>query len=426
VPENTDHLRLPRGFRDAISQRAHAHQQLRHEWVTATRMAGFEPVEVPPVGFAKTFTTGHHAAGQKLYRFPDRRGRELALVSDSLPAVLRLAYGRNLPEQRVAYCCPIFRYERRPRRHFHHLGAMEVRTGSGTQTENQRSTSRLACLVANYLSPRLPVRFTLTDPGLWRSLTTSFLPSEAASHLLHLLDRTRPDQRPARLHAAGAPIQAVRVAEHLARDPACSNSTTSSLGELASLVEDTATGSHALAEHLTRTGTAAEVNLGELHASEFHDGPSFLIRPAHTDRLLGDGGTFGLFARAFLGTFTSVHSTVIGLERLAELIEPPEHSPAHIAILASPQPESIEAAERLNTELRAVGIGVWDTVLTRPLRHQLRNLAAIGIPYSLLVGPREVAGAGLTVRGLDGSLHPVPRENLAGWLLDVINNGRCP
>jgi histidyl-tRNA synthetase len=94
-------LALPRGFHDSDPTRTAVYQTLQQEWFNASSLAGYQPVSIPPVGFADTFTTGHHAAGQKLYQFTDRRGRNLALVSDSLPAVLRLARARNLPDQKL-------------------------------------------------------------------------------------------------------------------------------------------------------------------------------------------------------------------------------------------------------------------------------------------------------------------------------------
>ncbi len=164
------HLDRPRGFHDCDPDTAAAYQALRSDWFAACAPAGYQPVEVPPVGFRDTFTHGHHAAGNRLYPLTDRCGRQLALVSDSLPALLRLARARRLPAQRLSYCCPVFRYVRRPRRYFHQLGLMEVASGPADLAAQHRSVRRLARIMATFLVPRLPVRFTVTDPGLWREV----------------------------------------------------------------------------------------------------------------------------------------------------------------------------------------------------------------------------------------------------------------
>jgi histidyl-tRNA synthetase len=412
-------LGLPRGFHDSGPTRMAAYQTLQQDWFNACSLAGYQPVCVPPVGFADTFTTGHHAAGKKLYQFADRRGRNLALVSDSLPALLRLAHARNLPDQRLSYCCPIFRYERRPRRHFHHLGLMEVLERPIHLAEQYRATSRLAQVITGFLASRVPVAFTVTDPGLWHAMVATVTPGRPAADVLDSLRRLPRHQRPGQLRQYGAPAALVRLAELLAADPALAGGTNDRriIDGLPQAFHDRIIGSHNLADVLRRHGAEAEVDLGCLHASEFHDGPSFLLRPRSQQRLLGDGGTYGHFAQAFLGTAAAVHSAVIGLERLADLtVTGDVIAPADIAVLARPEPTTILHADRLTASLRAAGIAVWDLVQTKNLEKHLRDIAALAIPHSALIGPRELSSASYTIRDTAGMLHAVPGHELAPWL----------
>jgi histidyl-tRNA synthetase len=412
-------LDLPRGFHDIDPNRMAVYQTLQQEWFNACRLAGYQPVHVPPVGFAETFTTGHHATGQKLYQFADRRGRNLALVSDSLPALLRLAHARNLPDQRLSYCCPIFRYERRPRRHFHHLGLMEVLDRPIHLAEQYRATSRLAQVITGFLASRVPVTFTVTDPGLWHAIVATATPAGRAADVLNSLRRLSPQQRPGQLRQDGAPAVLVHLAELLAADPALAGETNGqrAIDALPQALHDRITGSRDLADVLRRQGTEAEVDLGCLHASEFHDGPSFLLRPRSQQRLLGDGGSYGHFAHAFLGTPAAVHSAVIGLERLADLtVADDVITPADIAVLARPEPAAIIHADRLTAALRAAGIAVWDLVQTKNLEKHLRDIAALAIPHSVLIGPQELSSANYIIRDSTGGLHVVPEYELGPWL----------
>ncbi|MGH8887200.1 MAG: ATP phosphoribosyltransferase regulatory subunit [Egibacteraceae bacterium] len=414
-------LDLPRGVRDSDPHRTILYRKLAQDWFDACALAGFQPVSVPPVGFADTFTAGHHAAGAKLYRFPDRRGRDLALVSDSLPALLRLARTRSVHEQRLSYCCPIFRYERRPRRYFHHLGLMEVYDHPTTLEQQVRSTTRLGQVVAGFLASRLPVVFTVINPGLWHALVGTFLPHEGTTKIVHSLRRSHPDQRAARLRRLRAPAEAVRLAELLVTDPALGEALDTGAGSIAvsRSLQEHVSAAHQLAAALQHHGAQAGVDLGELHASEFHDGPSFLLRPHAGGRLVGDGGSYGLFARAFLGTPASVFSAIIGLERLADLTGSPEAAPAaDIAVLAHPEVAEVEHADRLTALMRAAGLAVWDVVLTNPLRHHLRDLAALAIPYSVIIGPRELVTSQYTVRDHTGVLQTVGHDDLVGWLIN--------
>jgi histidyl-tRNA synthetase len=412
-------LALPRGFHDSDPTRTAVYQTLQQEWFNACSLAGYQPVCVPPIGFAETFTTGHHATGQKLYQFADRRGRNLALVSDSLPAALRLARARNLPDQRLSYCCPIFRYERRPRRHFHHLGLMEVLDRPIPLAAQYRATSRLAQVITGFLASRVPVAFTITDPGLWHAMVATATSASRAAGVLDSLRRLPPQQRPGQLRQDGAPARLVRLAELLAADPALAGETDGLrvIDALPQAFHDRIAGSRNMADALRRHGAEAEVDLGCLHASEFHDGPSFLLRPLSQQRLLGDGGTYAHFAQAFLGTPAAVHSAVIGLERLADLtVTGDVIVPADIAVLARPESATILHADRLTASLRAAGIAVWDLVQTKNLEKHLRDIAALAIPHSALIGPQELSSASYTIRDSAGTLHAVPGHELAPWL----------
>lgn len=376
---------------------------------------GYQPVGVPPVGFTTTYTTGHHAAGDKLFRFPDRRGRDLAFVSDSLPAVLRLAHARGLPEQRLSYCCPIFRYERRPRRHYHLLGLIEVNHRPAVPSQRARATARLATTVTRFLSARLPITFTITDPGVWHTIADLVPVPHPAGDLVNSLRQLGPHERPALLHRWGAPADLVRLAEQLAADPTGA----ASAGTPALALRERITHCLELADTLTSRGAGATVDLGELHASEFHDGPAFLIRPISEQRLLGDGGSYRPFAHAFLGAPAEVYSAVVGLERLTDLVPRPGPRPtADVAVLAQPELACLRQADHLTDALRAAGVAVWDQELTGPLRHHLRDLAHLRVPYSILVGPQEVDSDTYTVRGRDGTLHPVRADEIAKWLRD--------
>jgi histidyl-tRNA synthetase len=422
VAENDRHLDLPRGFHDISPSRMAMYLTLQQEWFDTCGLAGYQPVQVPPIGFTDTFTVGHHAAGQKLYRFPDRRGRDLALVSDSLPALLRRMHARNLPEQRLSYCCPIFRYERRPRRHFHHLGLMEVLDRPNSLAEQRRSTARLAEIIIRFLAPWLPVVFTVTDPGLWHAIAETFLPSGKTTEFLHALRQILPDERPARLHEQDAPPPLVHLAEHLATNPALLDSPCDhpTIDRLPQAVHDRISACHELAAVLRHHGAETIVDLGELHASEFHDGPSLLFRPRGERRLLGDGGSYGLFANAFLGTPTAVHSAVVGLERLTDLIATTEsiRPAADIAIFAHPEQATVTHADQLTTSLRSAGIAVWDLILTKSLRQHLRDLSALAIAHSTLIGARELDTQHYIIRSSDSTLHTVRVHQLVQWLLD--------
>jgi histidyl-tRNA synthetase len=424
--EESRHLELPRGFHDVMPDRMKTSRHVQEQWFRTCALAGYQAVEVPPVGFAATFTTGHHAAGERFYRFPDRRDRDLALVSDSLPAVLRLAAARHQHEQRLSYCCPIFRYERRPRRYFHHLGLMEVSDHPSSLSEQLRSSRRLAEILVDFLVPYCAPEFTITDPGLWRELIAQFLPEPKHAEYLNALRHIPPQARHDRLRDDGA-SEAVGTAARLV----ISGGTTTIVSDKASAhvtllssVSERILACRDLARALQRRGVEAHVDLNELHASEFHDGPSFLVRHGQ-GRLIGDGGCYGHFARTFLMREPAVtaHAAAIGLERLVDIVsegELPNDRSADLAVLAAPEPEILKQAEYLTTSLRRAGVSVWDIVISRPISHHLRDLVDLAIPYSVRIGHRELSSASYSIRDRAGELHPVEQCHIAEWLISRI------
>jgi histidyl-tRNA synthetase len=402
------HLDLPRGLHDVPPKRMDTYRALQQRWFDTCALAGYQPAAVPPLGFTTTFTAGHNAAGNKLYQFPDRRGRDLALVSDSLPAFLRLTQSRGLPSQRLSYCCPIFRYERRPRRHYHLLGMLEANNIPSTQSERTRSVSRLIATVAAFLTPLVPIHITITNPQLWHIAVGA--QRSPGNDVDNILRATLPSERPRLLHDRGAGPAAVKLAEELAIDPTGHNLTDEPYRELAERTE-------AIAIAARARGVEAEVDLTDLHASEFHDGPAYLLRPIHEQRLLGDGGTYGRFARAFLPTTPDAFGAVVGLERLADLVTTPDARPAAtIAVLTHSTPECLHHADRIVNHLRDRGISVWDGEISRPLHRHLRDVAELAIPYALVIGRREITGQDYAVRDASGALHNVEQGKLETWL----------
>ncbi|MQA86675.1 MAG: hypothetical protein GEV03_19080 [Streptosporangiales bacterium] len=419
VASDSPHLRLPRGHHDVPPERARHHRALREAWFDHGQLHGFQPVEIPPVGFESTFTTGHHAAGQKLYAFPDRRGRQLALVSDSLPTILRLANQDGPGSNRLSYCCPVFRYERRPRRHFHHLGVAEINAGIHTLTEATNATLRLLQLVADYLAPLLDCTVTITNPGLWRTVAARCVGPAEAPAFLDQLRRTPPRQRPRWLHARGAEPAVAQLAEHLAHQPGSPPRAEppDPAARLDAELAEHITACHTVAAAVDTPRMSASVALGDLHAVEFHDSLAFQIRPRNQQRLLGDGGSYAAFASRFLSRPTTTYSAMVGLERLADLIPQPDpRPPATVALLATGPPEAQRLAMTLARDLRAAHIAVWHATLAPPLSRQLRELASHGIPYVLVIGPRELVCDTFRIRDATGQLTDVPRHQLISWL----------
>jgi histidyl-tRNA synthetase len=300
---------------------------------------------------------------------------------------------------------------------------MEVSEHPSSLSEQLRSSRRLAEIIVEFLAPYCAIEFTITDPGLWRELIAQFLPEPKQAEYLNALRQIPPKARLDRLRADGA-CEAVVTAARLVTSGCATTSASDQAGAdvtLRSSVSERILACHDLAKSLQHRGVEADVGLNELHASEFHDGPSFLVRHGQ-GRLIGDGGCYGQFARTFMVREPAVtsYAAVIGLERLVDLASgaaPPDHRSADLAVLAAPESEILNHADHLTTSLRRAGISVWDSVISRPISHHLRDLADLAIPYSVRIGHRELSASSYTIRDRSGQLHRVEQSHIAEWII---------
>lgn len=407
--QRPQHLTLPRGFDDVLPEITAVRRRLQNEWLDLCGSHGYQAVTLPPVGFAPTFTDSHHAGENRTYEFDDRKGRRLALASDSLPAALRLATVRDLPRQRISYAAPVFRYERRPRRHFHHLGLLDL-TESLARDED-RSTTRQIQVLAEFVAPKVAATFTIADPGTW--LTAMAVPS---TDLLNVLRRVRPAERPAIAADIDGEGILVRLAERLADDPSAND--VESWADLPDSVRRRIVRAHALAVAAESAGATATVDLSSLHASEFHDAPSFTIRPADEERLLGDGGDYSAFAQRFLRRPVRANAAMVGLERLGDLVERAAHAASDVMVL-SLDPSTIRTADELSRAARSAGLSVWTDHLDQSMSAHLRDADRLGIHNVIALGTRDAAATTLRIRDKDGVLHDVPRDQVIPWLLSA-------
>lgn len=407
--QRPQHLTLPRGFDDVFPETTEVRRRLQNEWLDLCSSHGYQPVTLPPVGFASTFTDGHHAGENRTYEFDDRKRRRLALASDSLPAALRLATARDLPRQRISYVAPVFRYERRPRRHFHHLGLLDL-TERLTEDED-RSTARQIQVLAEFVAPRVTATFTIADPGTW--LTAMAVPS---TDLLDALRRAAPAERPALAADIDGEGILVRLAARLVDDPSANDA--DSWTDLPDAVRRRIMRTHALAAAAESAGASATVDLSSLHASEFHDAPSFTIRPADEERLLGDGGDYSAFARRFLQRPVRANAAMVGLERLGDLVQRAARAAADVMVLSLDR-STLRTADDLSRAARSAGLTVWTDHLEQSMAAHLRDADRLGIQNVIALGTRDAAALTFRIRDKDGALHDVPRDQVIPWLLSA-------
>jgi histidyl-tRNA synthetase len=418
-----ERLSLPRGISDLAPGQAARVLALERQWLETAHMHGFQPVRFPPVGFEATFTAGHHASGERIYAFADRRGRRLALAADSLASALRLS--RTLPsgEARICFSAPIFRYERRPRRYFHHLGLAEYsRSRPPDPSSDAATVRRLLGVVLEFLEP-IPIVVDLSDLGVWRAITAA-IHGLSVEEGLHALASLPAQERPEWLSARDAPGFAIRYAESLAAEPVhrpgsggvdrLAASLPPPLGIRLRELELTALACD------ERMATRANLTPGEMHASEFHDGIAFQLRVG-AGRRIGDGGSYAAFAQRFSGQRVSLFSCVVGLERIAELSTTPSTDTATLMLCHDNTPQARRYAAGLANGLRVSGIPVWETTQGEAPQGFSRYTRRLGISLAATLGR---AGGGewqVHVWDAAGDSCWLPAHDLGGWVRRRLN-----
>lgn len=104
------------GFRDFFPEEMAVRRAIEAAWHRASRAAGFQEWDGPPLEALELFTAKSGAEiAEQLYHFTDRGGREVALRPEMTPTLARVIGARAaaLPKPIKWYCVPqFFRYER--------------------------------------------------------------------------------------------------------------------------------------------------------------------------------------------------------------------------------------------------------------------------------------------------------------------------
>ncbi len=348
LQDPTRHLALPKGVHDLDPETATAFRSLSEAWLRHVQLFGYREVRVPPLGFADTFTVGHHAAHDRLYLFNDKKGRPLALAGDSLSQIPRICSTRLEVENRLSFCAPVFRYKRQRRRFWHLLGATQV-VQNGIE-----SAEELLHMAVEFLCRRVDIRLVVNDVGLWREV----LNTSGIGDTLEGLNALR-QSVPARWGALLADLEVQR--------DTCTWVERAVVGQWWELPPPPGAAARlqrleALADKMRAAYPRCHVHidLTNLHACEFHSGLAFEILSLDGAVRYGDGGSYDAFGKLFLNRENvRVHSVVVVPERLIEAQPTESTSPADISGLSGPCPTTAERARQLAQRLRQRGIAVW-------------------------------------------------------------------
>lgn len=139
--ENENGRMLPRGFRIREEDWVIRELEYYRSYAGSARGAGYSIMKFPPVAFLETFTRASNSIGrsqQKIYKFLDRKGRELVLTPDSTAMILNWALQgdrKPLNNGKIGFIVPTFRYRNNVDRFVTQIGLCQFARRPMTESE---------------------------------------------------------------------------------------------------------------------------------------------------------------------------------------------------------------------------------------------------------------------------------------------------
>jgi hypothetical protein len=298
---------LPHGFFDIGGPDAAARLAIADAFRITAESFGFERFFPSTVGFESIFTGFGSESGERLFRFPDRKGRPLALTSDSLIAAARtaadFATADSLPVHLYGIV-PVFRYRRAPYRNWNHLLLSFFNEAQGAIADVALPRALTAFLTGLHV----PFMLDCCDYSILDAvLAARGFGRDAARRALYNVRKgvivDPAEELVAALLAGGTPGTAMGLAD----------------GD-ASVARRLAAAAEVMAL-LHECGVPAEQNWRFDHGAEHHSGFSFVIRATAADGNtvdIGDGGGFHTRVNSSFGALRTTWSTALSLDLMAD------------------------------------------------------------------------------------------------------------
>jgi histidyl-tRNA synthetase len=419
------------GFRefhpDDLAFRAH----LFRAWREVARRYGFEEYDGPPLEPLELYTakSGPEIVGQ-LYTFEDKGGREVALRPEMTPTLARMVAARanGLRKPIRWFSIPqLFRYERQQRGRLreHFQLNCDLIGEPGPLADAEVIALAVDVMRALGLGPA-DVRVRLSDRRVLAALLRGAGVGEDALPVAYqAIDKAERAGRSAlvgQLVTAGFDAEtAGRVMEMAAlRDRA---GVEAALAEVDGGTEAGAPMAATLdALDAMGLGGWVDVDLSIVRGLAYYTGTVFeLFDAARSLRAICGGGRYDELLGALGGVDLPAVGFGMGDVVLGELLRErglaPERPPAVQAYLAAVTPEDVPHVLALAHELRESGTAVEYQLTHHALGKQLRNAAARGARWAVVVGPDDRARGEVQLKDLRAqSQRAVPLADLRAAL----------
>jgi histidyl-tRNA synthetase len=390
-----------RGFRDFYPATLAVRRGIEEAWHRASRGAGFEEWDGPPLESLELFTakSGEEIVGQ-LYVFTDKGGREVALRPEMTPTLARMVGARaaGLPKPIKWYCLPqFFRYERQQRgrlREFYQwnvdvIGAAELAADAEVMAVAIEGLRLLGLGPSDVVLRLNDRRF------VHRMLASLDVPHEDEPAVLSCVDKLGRD--PAASDRLEELLGSKRATEVLGW---CERMPLQQADEIAELRE--ICGEYGIGEYV-------EPDFRVVRGLAYYTGPVWEIFDRSASlRAVAGGGRYDELIHQLGGPDLPAVGFGMGDVVLAELLgEKGLHPPAPRRIDVFVVPIGVEmlpVARQIVRELRRRGVAAEAPYGTLRVGKALKAASQAGAARAVLVGPEEWGQGRVKVRDLDSGV----------------------
>ncbi len=409
-------IQRPRGTRDFLPEemerRRHYEQILRQ--VACSH--GFREVSTPIFENTELFTakSGPNIV-EEIYSFEDKGGREIALRPEVTASVIRMFINEMTSAPRplkLFYFGQCFRYERPQSgryREFYQFGAEII---GAPNAETDAEAIALAAAMVEALGLR-EYDLKVGHIGILRGqLAELGVPADAAGEILQKLDKKLYDEAAPLLRSHGVQEDGIESVFATTQVAGGKELLSEIGGEPGRYLNE-------LFRFLDAYGIDdVAIDLGTVRGLDYYTGVVFEVEAPclGAEKQVCGGGSYTL-SEVFGGEPVFSTGFAIGFDRILLALEREEHAFDGKKLDAYVLPTGEETREesfRIAARLRREGLSVDVDLMRRKMSKAMKQAAATGARFAVIVGSKDLAEGAVTIRDMDsGEQSLVPLEGLA-------------
>jgi histidyl-tRNA synthetase len=426
--------RLPRGMRDILPEKMILRDYVMNTIRDVFEQFGFEPLHTPAVELAETLMGKYGPDAERLiYDVRQRQGREdLALrydLSVPLSRVVAMNPDLVLPFRRYQIA-PVWRAERPQKgryREFFQCDADIV--GSASMLADAEIIAVIYAILE-----RLGFRQYTTKVNNRKVLagigTYSGVSGEALTQLyrsIDKLDRIGMDGVRKEMRDGGIADDVIARMGDLLQVRGKSRIIIPEMLDRLEGIEIAADGLNELKDlvaYLDAMGIvegAYQIDFSMVRGLDYYTGPIYetIVEEPKIGSITG-GGRYDRLIEMFSSTGYPATGTTIGIERLIDVMDELRMYPTHLrrtlveALVLQFDASMLPAALQMTRRLRDAGLRVELVFEAESLKKQFRYASRKGVPFTVILGPDEVAQGLVTVKNMEvGEQRTVPQAEAA-------------